>query len=112
MIGRGAMTSPWLFRQVKRFLETGEAVPDPSMEERWSHILCHCRMAVAESGSEKHAMAAMRGRLMAYSKGMPCGRNLRAELQQVSSVVQVEEISERHLAWLDSSNTMAIVKDQ
>ena len=46
-------------------------------------------------------MAAMRGRLMAYSKGMPGGRTLRAELQQVSSVAQVEAISERHLAGLE-----------
>ncbi len=77
MVGRAAMTSPWLFRQAKHFLETGEIVPDPSVEERWNHILRHCRMAVAESDSAKHAMAAMRGRLMAYSKGMPGGRILR-----------------------------------
>ncbi|MBV8352839.1 MAG: tRNA-dihydrouridine synthase, partial [Verrucomicrobia bacterium] len=101
-----AMTTPWLFRQAKWFLETGEIVPDPSMQERWSHILCHCRMAVAESGAEKHAMAAMRGRLMAYSKGMPGGRSLRAELQQVSSVAHVEAISMRHLAWLNSENAI------
>src|SRR5580692_5272076 len=83
MVGRAAMTSPWLFRQAKRFLESGEIVPDPSVEERWRHMLRHCRMAVAESDSGKHAMAAMRGRLMAYSKGMPGGRTLRGELQQV-----------------------------
>jgi tRNA-dihydrouridine synthase B len=102
MIGRAAMTSPWLFRQVKRFLEAGEIVPDPSVEERWNHMLRHCRMAVAESDSGKHAMAAMRGRLMVYSKGMPGGRTLRGELQQVSSVAQVEAIKERHLAWMNS----------
>ena len=106
MIGRAAMTAPWLFRQAKRFLETGEIVPDPSVDERWGHILRHCRMAVAESDSEKHAMVAMRGRLMAYSKGMPGGRSLRAELQQVSSVAQLEAISERHLACLNSEDAL------
>jgi tRNA-dihydrouridine synthase B len=97
MIGRAAMTSPWLFRRAKHFLRTGEFLAEPSIEERWSHILRHCRMATAELASEKHAMAAMRGRLMAYSKGMPGGRALRAELQQVSSVAEVEAISGRHL---------------
>jgi tRNA-dihydrouridine synthase B len=97
MIGRAAMTSPWLFRRAKHFLQTGEFFADPSIEERWNHILRHCRMAVAETDSERHAMAAMRGRLMAYSKGMPGGRTLRAELQKVSSVTQLEAISERHL---------------
>jgi hypothetical protein len=48
----------------------------------------------------------MRGRLMAYSKGMPGGRTLRPELQQVSSVAQLEAISERHLAWLNSENAL------
>jgi tRNA-dihydrouridine synthase B len=97
MIGRAAMTSPWIFRRAKHFLRTGEFSAEPSIEERWSHILRHCRMAVAETDSERHAMSAMRGRLMAYSKGMPGGRTLRAELQQVSSVAQLKAISERHL---------------
>jgi tRNA-dihydrouridine synthase B len=69
-------------------------------------MLRHCRMAVAESDSGKHTMAAMRGRLMAYSRGMPGGRTLRGELQQVSSVAQVEAISERHLAWMNSEYAM------
>jgi tRNA-dihydrouridine synthase B len=99
MIGRAAMTSPWIFRRAKHFLQTGEFLADPSIEERWSHILRHCLMAMAETDSERHGMAAMRGRLMAYSKGMPGGRSLRAELQQVSSVSQLEAISKHHLAW-------------
>ncbi len=97
MIGRAAMTSPWLFRQAKYFLQTGELLADPSIEARWSHILRHCRLAVAETDSERHVMAALRGRLMAYSKGMPGGRTLRSELQQVSSLAQLQAISERHL---------------
>jgi tRNA-dihydrouridine synthase B len=102
MIGRAAMTSPWIFRRAKHFLRTGEFSAEPSIEERWNHILRHCRMAVAETDSERHAMSAMRGRLMAYSKGMPGGRTLRAELQQVSSVAQLKAISERHLEQVAS----------
>jgi nifR3 family TIM-barrel protein len=98
MIGRAAMTAPWLFRQAKDYLLSGTISPEPELEERWNHILRHCRMAVAASDSERHTMAAMRGRLMAYSRGMPAGRMLRAELQHVSSVGQVEEIAIRHLS--------------
>ena len=93
---------PVAFSTGEAFFGTGEFIADPSVEERWSHILRHCRMAVAESDSGKHAMAAMRGRLMAYSKGMPGGRTLRGELQKVSSVAQVAAISERYLAWMNS----------
>ena len=47
-------------------------------------------------------MAALRGRLMGYSKGMPGGRLLRAELQQVIAVGDVEAIAERHIGWLEA----------
>jgi tRNA-dihydrouridine synthase B len=100
MIGRAAMTAPWLFRQAKDYLLGATISPEPELEERWNHILRHCRMAVAESDSERHTMAAMRGRLMAYSRGMPAGKMLRAELQHVSSISQVEQIAIRHLAAL------------
>jgi tRNA-dihydrouridine synthase B len=103
MIGRAAMTSPWLFAKAKRFLMDGQLLPEPAIEERWSHILRHCEMAVAESGSEKHVITAMRARLMAYSRGMPGSRVLRGELQQAGSLQGVRDIAGRHLEWLDAA---------
>jgi tRNA-dihydrouridine synthase B len=105
MIGRAAMTAPWIFRQAKAFLSTGEILAEPSLEERWAHVLRHCRTAVAESDSEEHTMAALRGRLMAYSKGMPGGRVVRGELQQVKSLAQLEGIAERHMRNADDSSS-------
>jgi tRNA-dihydrouridine synthase B len=103
MIGRAAMTSPWIFARAKQFLRTGEILPSPSIEERWGHILRHCRMAVREGGPENHTIAALRGRLMAYSKGMPGSRLLRSELQRVCSVADVQSIADRHLKWCRSA---------
>lgn len=100
MIGRAAMTNPWLFRQAKYFLERGEVLPDPTVEARWKHILRHCSLAISQSGSEEHAMSSLRGRLMAYSKGMPGGRLLRSEFQQVIALAQVEDLAARHLDWI------------
>jgi len=107
MIGRAAMTSPWLFAKAQRFLKDGEILPDPSIDKRWSHIIRHCRMAVAEGGSEKHTITAMRARLMAYSKGMPESRQVRAELQQVVSLQDVQDIADRHLDSLRAVESMA-----
>ena len=50
-------------------------------------------MAVAESESERHRMASLRAQLMAYSHGMPEGRQLRARLQQVTRVDDVRELA-------------------
>ena len=107
MIGRAAMTSPWLFAKAQRFLKDGEILPDPSIDKRWSHIIRHCRMAVAEGGSENHTITAMRARLMAYSKGMPESRQVRAELQQVVSLQDVQDIADRHLDSLRALESMA-----
>jgi hypothetical protein len=37
---------------------------------------------------------------MAYSKGMPGGRALRGEFQQVATLAQLEDLAARHLDWI------------
>ena len=34
MVGRGALGAPWLFRQIRKYLETGSYDPTPSLEQR------------------------------------------------------------------------------
>ena len=95
MIGRAAMQNPWVFRQAKHYLRTGEQPPPVPLEERWQLVVRHCRLA-AESrryGTERHAIMAMRSRLMAYCKGFPGAKELRQRLCKVESVAEVEEIA-------------------
>ena len=98
MIGRAAMSSPWIFEQTKHYLATGVVPPPPEPAEKWALILHHCRLAVAEWKSEEKAMRSLRARLMAYSKGFVGGKALREAFQHVSSIAEVEQIAERHLA--------------
>ncbi len=98
MIGRAAMSSPWIFRQTKQYLATGELVPAPEAQEKWDMILRHCRLAVAEWGEEDSAIRSMRTRLMAYSKGFPGSKLLREKFQHVSALSQVAAIAEEHLS--------------
>ncbi len=109
MIGRAAMTAPWLFRQIKAFLINGETLPDPSLEDRWQHIRTHCRLAVAESTGENATMTSLRGRLMAYSKGMPESRLLRAELQKIVSLAELDLIAEQHLVWARKATDLELI---
>jgi len=108
MIGRAAMNNPWIFRQARAFLRSGIVVPDVGLEEKWEHILRHCRMAVDENGAEEFTMASLRGRLMAYSKGMHNGRQLRSELQHVTKIAELEEIRIRHLSQSDEAADLAL----
>jgi tRNA-dihydrouridine synthase B len=98
MIGRAAMSAPWIFREIKHYLATGEILPSPSLEAQWMHIVRHCRWKVERMGSELHAMQCMRTRLMAYSRGMPEAKQLRARFSQVASIAELEDIAAENQA--------------
>src|SRR5438128_88315 len=67
MIGRAAMSAPWIFKQSKQYLATGKITPPPSLFERWDLVLRHCQFTVHDRGAEEAAIRSMRARLMAYS---------------------------------------------
>jgi tRNA-dihydrouridine synthase B len=79
MIGRGAMGRPWIFRQIERFLATGETVPEPSLAERLRVCLRHYELAVSLKGPRR-AVLEMRPHVAWYSRGMPRSAAFRAEI--------------------------------
>ena len=98
MIGRAAMSAPWIFRETKAYLATGSIVDPPTLEERWKLILRHCELMVSEWGAEEPAIRSMRARLMAYSKSMPEAKRLREKFSQVSTVAQIQTIAEENIS--------------
>src|SRR5258707_8093669 len=59
MIGRVAMSAPWIFREAKAYLATGEIVDPPDLDEKWNLILRHCELAVRQWGAEEPAIRSM-----------------------------------------------------
>lgn len=101
MIGRAAMQNPWVFKEAKHYLATGEELPPIAIEERWKLIIRHCALAIQSTrygGQEKHTIMAMRARLMAYCKGFPGAKPLRKRLCQVASLTEVEDLAAEHLS--------------
>lgn len=102
MIGRAAMSNPWIFQEIRTLLETGvEAIP-ATLDQRWSLILDHCRREITWRKDENFALRAMRSRLMAYTRGMPGGRHLRGALAQIASLGQLEGLVGDHLAQMEA----------
>ena len=97
MIGRAAMSTPWIFRETKSYLATGEVVDPPTLSDRWKLILRHCELIVREWGAEEPAIRSMRARLMAYSKSMPDAKRLREKFSHVSTVAEVETIAQENI---------------
>src|SRR3954463_14017728 len=102
MIGRAAMSAPWIFNQVKQYLATGEHLPAPGLDEKWELIRRHCQLAVEEWGREDHAIRSMRARLMAYSKAFPRAKLLREKFQHIESLAELDEIAANHLLSSDT----------
>jgi nifR3 family TIM-barrel protein len=97
MIGRAAMTNPWIFTEIRAAFENREYHP-PSLRDRWSLVRRHCAEEVASRGSERIGMQGMRSRLMAYTRGMPGARPLRSTLSGISSLMELDGVIEQHLA--------------
>jgi tRNA-dihydrouridine synthase len=97
MIGRAAMSSPWIFEEIKHYLSTGENLTSPDLSAKWALIQRHCQLAVNEWGCEEQAIRSMRARLMVYSKGFPSSKMLREKFQHVSSLAEIDEIVAEHL---------------
>ena len=107
MIGRGAMSAPWIFRAVKHYLSTGELLEAPPLEDQWAFIRRHCTMVVEERGAERAAMHSMRTRLMAYSRGMPGARGLRHRFSEVASLRELDALAAEHLAQAEGQQSPA-----
>lgn len=95
MIGRAAMTNPWIFQETRFLLDHGYLPPQKTLEEKWQLIIRHSRMALESGryGNELHTMKFMRTRLVAYTKGFPNARELRSKLVRIASLHDLEALA-------------------
>ncbi|MCU0948621.1 MAG: tRNA dihydrouridine synthase DusB [Porphyrobacter sp.] len=69
MIGRGAYGRPWLLGQIMHWWRTGEALPDPSMNEQYAVLVEHYHRMLDHYGRDTGVKMA-RKHLGWYTKGM------------------------------------------
>lgn len=88
MIGRAAQGNPWIFREVKAYLETGHTPPRPTNAEKRELILRHAALQLEYKG-EYTGVREMRKHLAWYTVGMPHSAQFR---QQINSMERMEEL--------------------
>jgi tRNA-dihydrouridine synthase B len=81
MIGRGAVVNPWIFRQAKHFLATGELLPEPTLEDRVNLLRDHLALAVEFKG-ERIGVIELRKHYSGFLRGLPHVSKIRMELMQ------------------------------
>jgi tRNA-dihydrouridine synthase B len=90
MIGRGAVLNPWIFRQAKHYLATGELLPDASIEERVDLLREHLRLSVEHKG-ERAGVIELRKHYSGFLRGLPHVSRIRMELMQFTEAAPIFE---------------------
>ena len=91
LIGRAAVGNPWIFREVKEYLETGQAIPPPSLSERIKTLRLHLEKSVAYKG-ERATLYEMRKVYNGYFKGIAGFKPHRIKLVTAVSLQEIEMI--------------------
>ena len=79
MLGRATYGRPWIFREVKHYLNTGELLPQPSVVERVEIAKDHLRKSLEAKG-ERVGILELRRHLTNYFKGLPDFKQTRLKL--------------------------------
>ncbi|MCI9236683.1 MAG: tRNA dihydrouridine synthase DusB [Anaerotruncus sp.] len=97
MIGRGALGSPWIFRQVDRYLTDGTVLPDPSLPERMQVMLRHIKL-ICENKGESGGMREARKHAAWYMKGMRGAPAFRKQSGELCTYADAEKLAADVLA--------------
>ncbi len=91
MIGRATVGKPWIFRDIKHFLATGELLPEPNTAEKAAIALSHLEKSL-EYKEGPRAIFEMRRHLSNYFKGLPHFKETRLKLLTSLDVDEIRDI--------------------
>ena len=91
MIGRATYGNPWIFNQIRHYLETGETLSAPDVAERVRVSKIQLQRSVEWKG-ERIALFEIRKHWASYFKGLPNFKPFKMRLMETLSVGEVLEI--------------------
>lgn len=99
MVGRGAQGNPWIFPQIRDYLETGEVLPLPTPKEKYTQMLAHFEALLAYKG-EYIGIREMRTHAAWYTHGLHGAAALRERINRTRSAEEFRAVVEEMLAKL------------
>ena len=91
MVGRATFGHPWIFREIKHYLRTGEVQPPMSVIGRVELAKRHLALSLELKG-EKRGVFEMRRHLSCYFKGLPEFKETRIRLVTATDPAEVSAI--------------------
>ena len=101
MVGRGAEGNPFIFRQIKEYLEAGKVTYKPSYSDRINEAILHTKMLCEEKGERRGVLEA-RKHIVWYIKGIPHSNELKTKIFTLSSLSEIVEILNDALLKIES----------
>ena len=105
MIGRATFGHPWIFREIRHYLDTGELMQEPSVSEKVALAKRHLALSLDLKG-EPRGIFEMRRHLSCYFKGLPDFKETRMRMVTTLDMAELysilDEIEERYAAQTDS----------
>ena len=92
MVGRGALGAPWVFSGINAYLEKGEILPEPDIEEKMNVMLNHIKK-LCEYKGEYIGMREARKHSAWYIKGMRGAAAFRQEIGTLETYEQLEKMA-------------------
>ena len=99
MIGRAAVGNPFIFREAKHYIETGEILDPPDFEERIRTCLEHLKLQLLRK-QERRAVLEFRKFYGGYLRGLYCASAVKQDVQQYESFAEVENRLEQFIEFL------------
>ena len=96
MIGRASFGHPWIFREIKYYMEHGEPMPEPSVADKVALARQHLALSLEYKG-EPRGIYEMRRHLSNYFKGLPDFKELRMRMVTTLDPSELELIFEEIL---------------
>jgi len=91
MIGRASIGYPWIFREVKHYMKTGEAMLPPTVDERVEACMEHLAFSIKWKG-EKLGIVEMRRHYTNYFRGFPNIKPFRYKLVTLDTLDALNEV--------------------
>lgn len=98
LVARGALGNPWIFKQIETYLETGQLLPEPNIQERLTILLRHLKYTEKlKLLPAKNSLGFCRKLAAWYVRGHKNARPFRDQAHRTQSFEELYQLIENFL---------------
>jgi nifR3 family TIM-barrel protein len=106
MIGRASIGNPWIFNEIKHFLNTGKKLPPPTLLDKVAAVKKHLTLSIDWKG-ERKGIYEMRRHYTNYFRGIPNFKSYRNKLVQLNTFQEIDTLLDEILSVFENEFSLA-----